>query len=247
MKEGLKKMKLSKLLRRVVKSVFSRNAAQRAPSTGSINFGDFRRLTPFSRHFGFDRGGPVDRYYIENFLAQNASDIQGRVLEIKDAYYTERYGQERVTQSDILDIDKDNPLATIIEDLATAHNIPSDTYDCVILTQTLLLIYDVKAAMAHTHRILKPGGIMLATVPGIVQMDYKALGDTWYWSFTAASCNKLCKEFFADHQVEVTYHGNVLASAAQLFGVSAKELRKEELDHLDPDYQMLITMRAVKK
>src|SRR5215210_7162112 len=54
-------------------------------------FGSLRRVTPLSRYFGFDRGLPIDRYYIENFLARQAEDIHGRVLEIGDNSYTQRY------------------------------------------------------------------------------------------------------------------------------------------------------------
>ena len=32
--------------------------------TRTVRFGDLRRLVPFSREFGFDRGTPVDRFYI---------------------------------------------------------------------------------------------------------------------------------------------------------------------------------------
>src|SRR5689334_3710614 len=44
------------------------------PSVGEVRLGDLRRLTPISRNWGFDRGQPVDRYYIENFLAVQSSD-----------------------------------------------------------------------------------------------------------------------------------------------------------------------------
>ena len=54
------------------------------PEVGEARLGDLRRVTPFSRRFGFDRGLPVDRYYIERFLVAHAHDVRGRVLEIKD-------------------------------------------------------------------------------------------------------------------------------------------------------------------
>ena len=40
---------------------------------------------PVSDHWGWDRGTPVDRYYIEQFLAEHAADVRGRVLEVKDS------------------------------------------------------------------------------------------------------------------------------------------------------------------
>ena len=63
------------------------------------------------------------------------------------------------------------PEATIVADLADAAHIPADAFDCIILTQTLHLIFDVRAAVATVRRILAPGGVVLATVPGISQVD----------------------------------------------------------------------------
>src|SRR3954471_21782846 len=69
---------------------------------GNVSFGDLNRTTPLSRHFGFDRGTPVDRYYIESFLAENAGAIRGRTLEIGDDEYTHRFGGTRAQQRDVL-------------------------------------------------------------------------------------------------------------------------------------------------
>jgi len=229
-------------LKSFIKSTFMNTI----PKPGNVKFGHLRRLTPFSREFGFDRGGPVDRYYIERFMTDHSSDVKGKVLEIKDDDYTKKYGGNRVETSDILDVDSQNPMATIIADLAKADVIPDNSYDCIILTQTLLLIYDVKDAIYHCHRILKPGGVVLVTVPGIGQMDYRNLGHTWHWSFTVASCTRLFEEYFPKNQVSVEYHGNVLAATSQLYGISAKELTTKEMDFKDPNFQMLITVRAVK-
>src|SRR4051812_41158651 len=56
----------------------------------TIRFGDFGRLSPIGGDFGWERGTPVDRHYIEGFIAQNAADIRGRVLEVGDDRYTRR-------------------------------------------------------------------------------------------------------------------------------------------------------------
>jgi glycosyltransferase involved in cell wall biosynthesis/SAM-dependent methyltransferase len=243
----------TKIMKKIFKGILKtalgktmKNKKLHKPKVGKLNFGDLRRVTPISREFGYDRGGPADRYYIENFLKSNASVIKGKVLEIKDDTYASTYGGNKITQIDILDIDEHNTKANIIADLAKANNVPSDTYDCVILTQTLLLIYDVKEAIAHAHRILKPGGVLLVTIPGITQMDYKALGNIWYWSFSEASATKLFQEVFSPDKINVGKHGNVLIASSLLYGISAKELTKEELDYTDPDYQVIITIRAVK-
>jgi SAM-dependent methyltransferase len=214
----------------------------------ALDLGDLRRVTPIDPLFGGGRGKPVDRHYIERFLSENAADIRGRVLEVAEDNYTRRFGGGRVAQSDVIHADPGNPRATLVADLTDAAEIPSDTFDCFICTQTLTYIYDVQRAVATIHRILKPGGVLLATVPGISQISpYDR--DRWgeYWRFTTQSLRRLLTESFAPEDVTVVAHGNVLASTAFLQGLAVEDLRHDELDHHDQRYEMLITGRAVKR
>ena len=216
--------------------------------TSTIDLGDLRRVTPIDPGFGLGRGKPVDRHYIEDFLRRNAADIGGRVLEVGEDTYTREYGGSRVAESDILHADDSNPRATLIGDLADGDELPDDRFDCFICTQTLTYIYDVQRAVRTIHRILRPGGVLLATVPGISQMSpYDR--DRWgeYWRFTAQSLGRLLGEPFGSANVEVEAYGNVLASTAFLQGLCTDDLRRDELDHRDQRYQMLVAGRAVKR
>ena len=219
----------------------------RWPPVGFVRLGSLRRLNPISPDWGFDRGLPVDRYYIEQFLTKHTSDIQGHVLEIKNDLYSSRFGGERVTELDILHPEEDNPEATIIADLTCAPHIPDNSYDCIILTQTLHLIYDVRAVLTTLSRILKPGGVLLATVSGISKISRDDM-DRWghSWSFTTYSARSLFQEFFPTKNMEVEAYGNVLTAVASLHGLASQELRRSKLDYYDPDYQVVITIRAVK-
>ncbi len=216
------------------------------PPVGAVKFGNLYRLTPLSYHFGYDRGQPIDRYYIENFLKRFANDIHGRVLEIGDRSYTVQFGGNRVAASDVLHITEDNPEASIIGDLTHADHIPSDTFDCIILTQTLHLIYDVHLAIQTLYRILKPGAVVLVTFPGITQISTDQWKTTWYWSFTTLSAQRMFSEIFPTGNVSVQAYGNVLTAASFLYGMAAQELNAEALDWHDPHYELLITVRAVK-
>ena len=212
-----------------------------------VQFGDLRRLSPVDSGFGLGRGKPVDRHYIEDFLRRHCADIRGAVLEVGEDAYTREFGGDRVTRSDILHADASNPRATLIADLADGDEIASDSFDCFICTQTLTYVYDVAAAVATIHRILRPGGVLLATVPGISQISpYDR--DRWgeYWRFTAQSLARLLGDAFAGGRVDVEAHGNVLASTAFLQGLCVGDLSPAELDHRDQRYQMLVAGRAVK-
>jgi SAM-dependent methyltransferase len=206
--------------------------------------GLLRSTKPVSSEWGFERGRPVDRYYIDSFLEGHSQDIHGRVLEILNSDYTRRFGS-RIEQADILDIDPANRQATLIADLATAHSIPDNSFDCFILTQTLQLIYDVKSAIAHSHRILRPGGVLLVTIPTVSRLAGE--GYTDYWRFTPASCARLFGEIFGPAQVSIVAYGNVLSAVAFLEGMACEELSKQELNVRDDRYPVLMAIRAVKK
>ncbi|NCJ08455.1 methyltransferase domain-containing protein [Synechococcales cyanobacterium C] len=213
---------------------------------GTVDFGDLYRLTPLSCEFGFDRGQPIDRYYIEKFLANQASHIQGKILEVGDATYTNKFGGDAVSQSEVLHVNGDNPNATIVADLTDAPQINSNQFDCFILTQTLNCIYDLQAAITTCHRILKPGGILLATLPGITQLPHDQWQSYQSWSLTPTSAQKIFETCFPTEYLQITAHGNVLASISFLMGISSQELTQKDLDFHDPQFPLLITVKAVK-
>jgi len=215
-------------------------------SHGRVSFGDLRRTAPISRHFGYDRGKPVDRRYIEDFLARHASDIRGRVLEVGDNAYTKAFGGGRVEQSEVLHVDPDAPNATYCADLSDGDGLPDATFDCIVLTQTLHLVFDVGRAVATLSRILKPGGVLLLTVPGVSSVDAGEWGSTWYWSLTPAALDRLLKQTFRENDVVVTGYGNVLSATAFLYGLAEDELRPHELNACDPQYPVIVAARAMK-
>jgi SAM-dependent methyltransferase len=213
----------------------------RYPSTDGL-----LSVRPKSDHWGWDRGTPVDRYYIERFLGEHAGDVRGNALEVKDADYIRKYGRD-VVRTDVLDIDAANPQATIVADLSIGEGIPASFFDCFILTQTLQYIYDLRGAVAQCERLLRPGGVLLVTVPSLSRIVHGA-GLEWdYWRFTAASCRRLFGEAFGDANVEVQTHGNVLAATAFLRGTALEEIPRRKLDVNDPYFPLLVTVRAVKR
>lgn len=216
------------------------------PIVGRVKFGDFFRLQPISKDWGFDRGSPIDRLYIENFLERHRDDIKGRVLEIGDNRYTEQFGGKRVTTSDVLNVDSGAPNATIFGDLATAHHIASNLFDCIILVQTLQYVFDLPAAIGTLYRILKPGGVVLITAPGIAQIDYDRWGEARYWSMTPLGMRRLLAECFSSEMVEVETRGNVLTAISVLHGLAQEDLPSLGAQGDDPHYPVNIQARAVK-
>lgn len=222
--------------------------ATRKPRIGRVRFGDLDRLTPVSRDWGFDRGTPIDRFYLDRFISEHADDIRGRVLEVADNEYTHRFGGERVDRSDVLHPVPGNPRATVIADLARRERGLEQQFDAIICTQTLQLVFEVRDAVAQLYRWLKPGGVVLASVPGISQIsreDMQSTGD--YWRFTGASVKRVFAAEFGENAVDVAVLGNVLAAVAFLHGIAAEEFDESALLEADPQFQLLMTVRAVRR
>lgn len=211
-----------------------------------MDLGELRRTTPISTMFGYDRGNPLDRRYIEHFLQTRASSIRGRVLEIGDNTYTLRFGGTAVERSDVFNRNPGHPQTTFAGDLTDPGALPAGTFDCIILTQTLQLIFDVGAAMRTLHAALRTGGVLLVTVPWVTPIDRGEWGDSWYWSFTPAALERLLEQAFGAGQVELAGYGNVLSATAFLYGLAEHELAPEELDTYDPCCPVIVAGMARK-
>lgn len=206
---------------------------------------NLRNLKPISTVFAFDRGTPIDRVYIEDFLKKNSALIYGSTLEIAENTYSEKFGAN-VKTFEILNR-TESPNATIVGDLTDIKTLPENRIDCFICTQTLNFIYDYKEAVKGAHHLLKKNGVVLATVSGISQISRYDM-DRWgdYWRFTTLSIKKIFSEVFGEENVEVDFYGNVLSSVAFLEGISAEELTMEELFYKDANYQLTIVVKAKK-
>ncbi len=229
---------------RILAAMFSLN---RNVSPGHLRFGDLRRLSPLSKDFGYDRGTPIDRHYIEVFLSTYRHDIAGRVLEVGDDAYTREFAGGDILSSEVLHVSADSPNATYVGDLINPDTLPHSRFDCAIITQTLHLIFDLQLALQHIHDALTPGGVALVTFPGISQISNDHWADNWCWSLTPVSAAILFGRVFGAHNVQVESHGNVLTSISFLQGIAAEELSAPELSASDPRYPMLICVRAIRQ
>lgn len=211
-----------------------------------FNFGSLRSLKPVSREFGFDKGLPIDRYYIEKFLSANKENIKGRTLEIGDDYYTRMFGDNQIQKADVLHVEEGNSNATIVGDLTNSINLDSNCYDCFICTQTLHLIFDVREAVNTIFRVLKSEGVALVTFPGISQISYDRWSTEWRWGFTPKYAEKLFGEIFDRNKLSIQVFGNKISAVAFLQGIPASELTQEQLDFRDERVDLLITIAAKK-
>lgn len=237
-------MNIRNVLFRVLGPVRARVMRVMRPKTGYFLFPvPARRLDPISSKFGYDRGTPVDRYYIETFLDRVKSEIRGNCLEVTDSAYTKRFGEGRVTESAVVDIDSKNPEATIVADLRDMKSVASDTFDTIIATHTFGVIDDFESAIRECARVLKPGGTLLATVSSL---GVAADPELAYWRFTKASARYVFGKYFDQETLDVSTLGNVLSGQAFWVGLAAEELSKDELSFVDERYPIIVCVRAKK-
>jgi len=203
-----------------------------------------KKTYPLSHIYGFDRGVPIDRYYIENFLEKNKKFIKGNCLEILDNSYTAKFGNP--TKSDILDINRDNKKATIHDDLRNLENIKENSYDCIILTQVLQFIDEYEKAIQECKRILKPCGTLLVTLPSISRIDVASGVGNDFWRWTPAGARYVFGKYFEKEKLEIRGFGDVLIGTGFWVGMAKHELNKKELDHWDPNFPVLVTIKAQK-
>ena len=202
-------------------------------------------MTPLCPDFGYSRGTPIDRHYIETFLERHSPDICGRVLEIGDDSYSRRFGGDRVSRQDVLHVHAGHPRATIVGDLGDPGVLPQQAFDCIILTQTLHLVFDMAAAVEQIHRALRPGGVALITVPGISPIDRGEWKASWYWSLTDLALARLLSGPFSRNNVTISTNGNLYAATAFLHGAAVEEVEIAKLGHFDRSYPVTVAARAV--
>ena len=217
------------------------------PPVRFVRFGQLRRTRPISSRFGYDRGLPIDRYYIERFLAEHAADVRGVALEFQDADYLRRYGGDAVTSVDVMNLEPDYPGTTIVGDLATAPDLPDGRFDCIICTGVIQLVSDVDAAVRNLHRMLRPGGVALVTLPAITRIARDESGG-WedQWRLTSSAARRVFSGVFGPENAQVQWYGNVLPAVAFLMGLATEELKPAELDARDPDYEFVVAVRATR-
>jgi len=216
------------------------------PRVGRVEFGDLRRLAPVSPAFALDRGFPIERYYIEQFLGRHRADIHGRALEFGDTFYLDKFGGPSVAVKDVFSYVA-APGATIIGDLAGESPLPEGVFDTIVCTQTVQMVYDIRKAVRRLGSMLRPGGVLLLTTHGISRVGRHLDRDGWgeYWHLTRQAAQSLFADAFPG-QYTVEAFGNVLSATAALHGLASEELTREELDYSDRDFDVIIGVRAVR-
>lgn len=198
-------------------------------------------VTPLSNCYGYDRGTPIDRPYIHHFLSTNTHHIHGDGLEVKDNTYLRRFGADRIHTTTVIDVDPNNPHATLRADLSHPGALPATSFDCILLTQTLQLLAAPATALATCWRALRPGGTLLITVPCLARISPSG-ASTDRWRFTPRGLGDLLTTWTGT--TTITSYGNLRTCLAALLGEAAEELTDTERTPTDPAFPLLACAAA---
>lgn len=200
-------------------------------------------LFPLSDCYGYDRGTPAGRPYIEEFLTASQAAVRGDGAEVKDSVYLARFGAHKLSSITIIDVEPDNAAATLRADLAAPGSLPAAAFDVIILTQVLQLLTDPPAALANCARALRPGGTLLFTVPCLGRISPSGAGsDRWRW--TPAGLSALLADW--PGPAEITGHGNAATCVAAILGAAREDLPDGADLTDDPRFPLVACAAATK-
>ena len=189
---------------------------------------------------------PVDRRAVDGFLDACRTDVKGVVLDAQEAYSGRRLQVEHVNRLDIVDVDGANPRATIVSDLRCATNVPSSSYDSIVLWQTVHFADDLSAVVAEGWRLLKPGGVLVAVLTCAELASGGYLRAHQGPRLTNFEARRAFDQHFGPLAV-VTSHGNAISAAAFTYGLDARHVPPAAFDFTDTSAPVVITARAQKQ
>jgi SAM-dependent methyltransferase len=199
-------------------------------------------MEPLSDDHGFGRGTPLDRRYIESFLARHQDAVHGSILEVGDDRYSRRFGAPG--QTTVVDVDRANPQATLSADLCDSASLPADAFDCIVLVETLHLLSAPAACLANCQRALVSGGSLLMTVPALKRLS-PTRPDSDFWRFTPAGLELLLARTW-DGPFRIESFGNLRVCLGFLCAQVVEDLDDDDFARNDPRFPLTVAAHARK-
>lgn len=211
----------------------------------------WRRLRPLRD--GQSDGLSTIRYYWTDFLLRHRAEVRGRALEIGETSTIRLFGGDAVTAPEALDLAAHSPEVKVVADLSRADDVAPDQYDCFVNQFTTCVIYDIRAALYHALRLVKPGGTLLINFWCVDYYLHRGLDMgtgaplyMYHW-FTPIQVHDLLQRLaLTEKDYTLTVYGNLLTRLAFLLNIPARDFTPAELDHQDPGQPLLICVSIRK-
>ena len=211
-----------------------------APPVGELNWGDLRRMVPVCSRFGFSRGSPIDRYYLDQFIEKIRPLVHGDVVEIGGKDENGRlYQFEHAVRYRGFDMFED-PDISLVGDAHDPNALAEAQLDTIIAFNVLEHCPKPWIVIDNMRRWLKPDGLALVMVPSCQRL-HRMPED--YWRPLPAALIHLFTTW-ADCELHV--YGNPSTAIAAMLGIAVEELSVGELDAYHPDYPVTTCVIAKK-
>jgi SAM-dependent methyltransferase len=210
------------------------------PPIGQVAFGDFVRNAPFCPNYGFSRGTPIDRFFLDCFITKIRDEVVGDVLEIGGVQENRvRYRLQHASSYRTMDIE----LFPGVDFAGDAHDpaaSPASSFDCILLFNVLEHCKEPSIVVENVHRWLRAGGKAFCLVPN-AQRVHRDPRD--YWRIMPDALEYLFRNFAS---AEVFTYGNLITTIAALSGLGAEELSSEDLVEVNSMYPVVSCVTAHK-
>lgn len=208
---------------------------------GSIDFGALSPGHPLCPFFGFLRGTPIDRHYLDAFVREFRSRIVGRTLEIGGTPETRtRHRLTRVTRFLTVDADPASQ-ANYVGDVHTSTLFPRARFDTILAFNVLEHCRDPGRVVRNVRAWLKPGGAFLCMVPN-AQRIHQVPKD--YWRPLPDALEFLTREF-GERQFRM--YGNLTTTIASLAGASFEDVPPSYFQWHDERYPVATCVVATNR
>jgi len=214
-----------------------------SPSQVTLN-----SINKYSEKFGFDRGTPIDRYYIDEFIRNLEFENEfNTALEFGELHYVERFNVRQKFFLSHPDFSKrKDPKNQIFFDLNTQNKYDGVKFDLIISTNVINFTKNPFVTLSHHIDMLNVDGMLLLTASSsmpISQFDAERWGD--YWRFTPDAMNHLLENLDCEYHVQS--FGNFKSSVAFLCGLASEEMKATDLKEKDTRYPLLVVALVKKK
>jgi SAM-dependent methyltransferase len=210
------------------------------PSRGKVNWGSLGAYVPISTGFGFERGTPIDRYYLNRFIEEVRSQVRGVVIEIGGSLNNRTvYNFVNAREYHAMDLIQ-RPDVDIVGNAEDPAAFPASSIDSVIAFNVLEHCREPWVVIDNALLWLKPGGALFCMVPN-AQRIHKMPGD--YWRPLPQAVSWMLRRF-STHQLRV--YGNPIALVASFMGIASEEVPRRDLDFFNPDYPVATCAVAIK-
>ena len=206
-------------------------------------WGNLCRSRPFSDYWTQDPGTPIDILCTADFIDANVETLTGRILEVGTSTWADRAETSRVTSVDVIDMDPDNPRATILADPCDPVALGPSSYDCVIMSRPLPCHGGPAGALSAFWTALEPGGTILLSWPVIHSTcDPRA----HQWRLTASEMRALAEKTLPDARTSVCDRGSLAMAIAMMAGITVEQMPERALLWQDTRFPVVACARIDK-